>query len=88
MGVVVMVGVKRQFAGRARPEQFEERRIAHDGLRMALAANMAVEADDPVRLCHDDVQIVADQQNSAAQLVANFRDQMIKSGLPGDVDTG
>lgn len=34
------------------------------------------------------MQIVADQEHAAADLVADLGDQMIKRGLAGDVDAG
>jgi len=86
--MVVMMGVERQLARGARAEQFGEGRIAHHRMGIALATDMAVEADDPVGLRHHHMQIVADQEHAASDFVAYLRDQMIKRGLAGDVDAG
>ena len=49
---------------------------------------MLVEADDAVRVRHDEVEIVAHQQDAAAAGVADFFDERIEFGLAVGVDTG
>ena len=86
--MVVAVNVERKLAGDARSEQLRECGVLYDLLSPTLAADMAVEADNTIRLRHHDMQIVADQQNSAAEFVTDLRDQVIERGFAGDIHTG
>ena len=88
VGVVVAVNVEGQLVCNPRPEQLRESGVLYDLLCPALAADMTVEADHTIRLRHHDMQIVTDQQNATAELVTDFRDQMIKRGFARDIDAG
>src|SRR5882762_1087026 len=74
MRVIVAVDIEREFACDARSEEFGEGRVLDHLFGFAFAADMTVEADDTVGLRHDDMQVVADQQDAAADLVAQYRD--------------
>src|SRR3954468_12436005 len=68
MRVIVAMGVERDLIGHARTEKSDESRVAHHRGGVALAANMPVEADNMIGRRHDDVEVVADQQDGRAQL--------------------
>ena len=61
MAVIVAMDIERELARNARAEELREGGIAHHLLRPALAADMAIEADDTVGLGHHDMEIVADR---------------------------
>ena len=83
--VVMMVVVDGQALG-VLAEQFDERRVAADLLRVPRAAHMAVEADHLIGGAHHQVQVVLDHQYAAAMALAQSRDQPIQLGLTGDVN--
>ena len=60
-------------------------RRRHHG-RRALAADMAVQADHPVGGRHHHVQVVADHQHAAAELLAQLLDQPVEARLAGLVE--
>ena len=66
MAVIVPVRVDRNRVRHMRSEQGDEFRVACDRSWMAGAAHMPVEAYHGVRGGHDHVQIVRDEQHSAA----------------------
>ncbi len=47
---------------------------------------MAVEADDRIGFRHDDMEIVGNEQDTAAGAVADLLDQLVKGYLPGKID--
>src|SRR5438874_12789047 len=61
--VIVAMGVKGDLIGRLRPEQSDEGGIAHHGGRIALTADMPVETDHMIGRRHDDVKVMADQED-------------------------
>ena len=80
MAVRVLVAVKRQRLGGVAPEQpVIGGRGRHDFGR-ALAADMAVQAHDPIRRAHHDLQVVADHQNGAALRGAHLLDPRVEGG--------
>ena len=84
MGMVVMVFVDRQPGCRAMPEQALVLGIGRDCTGCSLAADMTIQADDLVSGCHDDVQIMGDEQDAAAGFIPNGRDQFIRWNSPPD----
>ena len=86
MGMVVVVAVDRQRLGGTAAEQFQIFRALADHLRRATAADMAVEADHRIGLGHHHMQVVGDQQDTAAGPVADRFDQIVKRNLAGKID--
>jgi len=70
MGMVVVVAVDGKRLGRPAAEQFQIFRALADHLRRAAAADVAVEADHRIGLGHHHMQVVRDQEDAAAGLVA------------------
>jgi hypothetical protein len=60
--------------------------VLGDGFGDARAADVAVEAEDAVGLGHDDVQIVRDEQDADAALLAQIADEGVKIRLAGVVN--
>ena len=87
MLVVVVMDVEADIVVGFREEAGEFGMVA-DGLRAALAADMAVEADDGVALCHDEMQVVRDHQHGKATFGLGFADDGVKAGEGAGVDTG
>ena len=81
MPVVVVVPVERQRPLGAEAEQRAILRRRRDHGGGALAADVAVEADHPVRRRHHHVQVVADHQHAAAELAADLLDQPVEARL-------
>ena len=68
------------------PEQAPERRIPQNLARPSRTANVALDADDPVRCRHHDVEVVGDQQDAAAEFVTYPPDQVVERDLARVVD--
>ena len=87
--VVMMVVIDGEALG-VLAEQFDKGWVAADLLRVAGAADMAVEANHLIGGAHHQMQIVRDHQHAAAMALAQSRDQPIQLGLAGDrvVDGG
>ena len=81
--VVVFVAVECQRALRAGAEHGAVFRCVGHHVRRAVAADMAVQADHPVRGAHDHVQLVADHQHGATEVVAHLFDTAIERGRAG-----
>ena len=62
--------------------------VADDGFGAALAADVAVQADDGVALRHDEVQVVRDHQYGAVAALLDVADDGVKAGQGGRVDAG
>src|SRR3546814_17541640 len=77
--MVVIVMVDRQFPRSARAEKRHIGGIAADVLRMAGTADVAVQADDPLRRRHAQMQVVRYQEHAAAAPVANARENAVES---------
>ena len=77
MGVVVMVVINRQ-ALCVLPKQLNKGRIAADLLRVARAADMAVEAHHLIGCAHHQMQVVRNHQYAAAVAVAQAGDQGVQ----------
>ena len=65
--MIVAMGVERDLIGHLGAEQSDEGRIAHDGRGVALAANMAVQADDMIGR-RDEIGIVLDDDCRVAPI--------------------
>src|SRR5262245_12630773 len=85
MIMVVMMRIGSDQPARGRSKEPREFRVVLDAFGPALAANMRIEADHPVALVHHHVKIVADHQNAAAMLFADFTDQRIELGLADEI---
>ena len=84
--MVVAVVIEAEGAGGLRPEQARVLGMLRHRLRHARAAHMPVEADDPVALRHDDVQVVGDEQHAETLLGPQLADQVVELGLARVVD--
>ena len=84
--MIVPMRIERELTRRPRAEQLLEGGILQDLLGLAFAADMAVQADDAVGLRHHDMQIMADENDAAADLVADLRDELIERGFARDID--
>ena len=86
--VVVVMGmaVQRQRPLGAQPEQRAVFRRGGHGRRRAVAADMPVQADHPVRGAHHHMQVVADHQHAAAQRPAQILDDAVEGGGAGLVN--
>ena len=51
----------------------------------AMTADVVVEAHDLICRGHDQMQVVGNHQHPAMVAVADFIDQLVKLGLPGDI---
>ena len=87
VAVIVVVGIERDLFGDGGSEQRDEGRVLSDPFGVAFAADMPVKSDDTIGRRHHHMQIVADEKNGGAQLVAHRRDQRVKRGLADDIDT-
>src|SRR3954454_9037369 len=85
MAVVMPVGVERHRLG-GRSEERAIGGVARHRARRAAAADVAVEADDAVGGGHDEVEVVADQENAAAARAADTGDEVVELGLAAAVD--
>ena len=86
VGMVVVVLIDGQGLDRPRSEQSAVLWIGGHGLRRAGATHVAVQAQDTVGFRHDEMQVVGDEQDSAAQFVADVADQFIERDLAREVD--
>src|SRR5690554_8128511 len=85
--MIVMVGIEGGLSLGAMTKELQKCRVERDLCRMAVAANMLVEANHCIGVGHHQMQVVGDQQNTTAEFVAQFANQGVKGGLSGDVDT-
>ncbi len=76
-----MMFVERQRRGGTRTEQSLVLFARSHRRRRPGAADMAIEAYDEVGRCHDDVEIVRNQQYPALEIVTNAFDQLIQRDL-------
>ncbi len=88
--VVLMVrqvmAENRDGAGSARTEQARIFLVFGDLLRRAWAADVPVDAEDSVGSGHDDMQVVADQQDAAAGRLHRLGDQIVKLQFAREID--
>ncbi len=84
--VVVGVPIEGKFGGSLGAEKAGVLGMARDGLGLTGTADVAIQADDFVALGHDDMQVVADQQDADATLGSNAADQTVKLCLARIVD--
>ena len=82
---VVMVGIDRQHLPLRSPEQAGKFRVAGHALRLAVAADVAIEADHLVSAGHHQVQIVGDHQHGAVELGGQLADEGIELDLARDI---
>ena len=87
MRMVVVMAVDCKRRRRAAAEEAHIFRALAHRLRRAAAADMAVEADDGICLRHDDMQIVRDQQDTAAGRIADRLDEFVERDLAGEIHT-
>ena len=85
MVMVVVVGVGGDPARRRGAEELGEFRVLLDLDGAALAAHMAVEADDVVALRHHHVEVMADHEDAAAVLLPDVRNQLVHARLAQEV---
>ena len=81
--VVVFVTIEREGAARAGPEQRAVFRGRGDVFGRAFAADVAVQADDPVGRRHDHMQVMADEKDGASGVAADLFDEAVEGSLSG-----
>ena len=86
MVMVVVVGVDAECGRCFGAEQARVFRVLGDGLGVAGAANVAVQADDAVGVGHHDVEVVGDEQHAEAAFDAQARYEGVQLGLAQVVD--
>ena len=82
MAVVVLVVVERERARGLGAEEAGVLGVLGDGIGDAGAADVAIDADDAVALRHDDVEVVADEEDADAAVVANAPMRSYNSASP------
>jgi hypothetical protein len=87
VAVIVVVGVDGEGPRIVGGEHGHVFGVAAHGLGVARAAEVAVDADDPVGRGHDDVEVVGDHQDAAAPQAPDSGDELVKLGLARDVDS-
>ena len=86
MVVIMVVGVGGDHARRRRSEELGELRVLLHLGGAALAAHMAIQADDVVALRHHHVQVMADHEDAAAMALADIGNQLVHARLAEEVD--
>jgi hypothetical protein len=86
MVVIMVVCVGGDHARSGRTEELGEFRVLLNLGGPALAAHMAIEADDVVTLRHHHVKVMADHENAAAVALADIGNQLVHAGLTQEVD--
>jgi hypothetical protein len=61
--------------------------VSADVLRMALAADPVIQANDTIGRAHHNVQVVADHQHATAKVIPDFLNLTVKVGGAGLVET-
>ena len=84
--MIVMVMVNCDRARCVGPKQSNIFWVLGDRLRYAVAANVTIDADDAIALRHDDMKVVADQENTESPLVPDPADQGIELSLTNVID--
>ena len=82
MTMVVMMLVKADGARGLRTEQPCIFGVLRHRMRHTRAADVMVETDHAIALCHDDMQVMRDQQHAEAALGAQATNQRVKFGFP------
>src|SRR5690606_37804128 len=87
MRVVLVVAIDgKRFCG-ARTEEAEVFRARQNLSRRTATADMAIEAHDRVGFGHHHVQIMGNQQDTAAGTIPDFANELVDRALPGEIDT-
>ena len=79
--MIVLVAIEGERSLRAAAEQAAIFRVILHQNRRTLAADVAVQAHDPVGSAHHHMEVVTDHENGAIRVVAHGFDQPIKGGL-------
>lgn len=87
MRVIVMMLVNGQSRRGTVAEQLAVLCAGSHRLRRSGAADVPVEADHLVGRCHDDVEIVGDQQDAAVESIADVANQFVEGDLTAVVDS-
>ena len=82
MPVIMIVTIKRQRAHCTRPEECAVFRCRSDNLWRPFTADMPIKANHPIRRAHNNMQLMANHQNSAAGLASNSLDLAIEGRGP------
>jgi len=61
-------------------------RVAGNHRRGPTAADVTVQAQNPIGSCHHQVEIMGDHQDTAITLITNLTDQLIEFHLTMDID--
>ena len=86
VGVIVMVTINAEVAGGFGAEKAHIFGVLGHRFGDAGAADVAVEAEHAIGLGHDDVQVVGDEQDADAALVAQIADKSVEVGFAREVD--
>ena len=80
MSMVMLVTIERQSALCPGAKEGAVFGCGRHMFRSALATDMAVQANDPVRSCHDDMQLVTNHNDANAQIAPDLFDLAVKGG--------
>src|SRR5690606_36255822 len=83
--VIVMVRIDRNIFRMLPSEEGDIARVVAYFLRASLAADMAVNAEHPVRRCHHHMQIMRHHHNTATALVTYLLQHGVKFRLAVDI---
>lgn len=87
MRVIVVVAIDgKRFRG-ARAEETEVFRACQHLCRRTATADMAIEAHDRVGFGHHHVQIMGNQQDTAAGTIPDFANELVDRDLSSEIDT-
>ena len=85
--MIVLVVVERERARGLGAEQAGILGVLRDGIGHAGAADVAIDANDAIALRHDDVEVMADEEDADATDVTDTPDEIVQLGFAGVVDT-
>ena len=86
VSMIVMVPIDAERRGALRAEDAGIFGMLRDVLRLARAADVAVQADDAIAFRHHHVEIMRDEQNSEMTLVAKLFNQFVEFRLAREID--
>ncbi len=86
MHMIMGVAINSERVSYVLAKERNEIRIAQNGLWASHATHMVIETNHFVRLRHDEMQVMTDQEHAAMVAIADLADQAVEFGLAGDID--
>ena len=86
VGVVVVMAIDRKRVSRAGSKQTQVFRTFQDLRRRTATADMAIQAHDRVGFGHHHVQIMRNQQDTAAGAIPDLANELVDRDLAGEID--